>query len=129
MIRDGCASGSSCCGARTRPSAITAIEQQGETLSEAAEELGVKVGFEHPSRDRRGDRAARLPGGLRYLVGVVPATVPVHRLSVDLVARAVTVHRSPLAGVYDEAVTYGDGETISPLLPGEPAVEVSDLLG
>jgi len=48
---------------------------------------------------------------------------------VDLVARAVMVHRSPLAGVYDEAVTYGDGETISPLLPGEPAVEVSDLLG
>jgi hypothetical protein len=44
-------------------------------------------------------------------------------------ARTVTVYRRPLAGVYDEVVTYADGESVHPLIDGAPAVSVSDLLG
>ncbi len=47
---------------------------------------------------------------------------------VDLAARQVIVHRRPLAGAYDEVVTYADGESLSPLLE-IPAVAVSELLG
>jgi Uma2 family endonuclease len=48
---------------------------------------------------------------------------------VDLAAREVTVHRRPLAGVYDEVVTYADGESVQPLLAGAPAVTVAELMG
>jgi Uma2 family endonuclease len=48
---------------------------------------------------------------------------------VDLAARQVDVYRRPLAGAYDEVVTYADGETVSALLEDAPAVEVSALLG
>ena len=48
---------------------------------------------------------------------------------VDLAARAVEVHRRPLAGVYEEVVTYRDGDSVTPLAPGAPAVVVSELLG
>jgi Uma2 family endonuclease len=48
---------------------------------------------------------------------------------VDLPGRNVTVHRRPLAGVYQEAVTYADGESLQPAVDGAPAVSVSELLG
>ena len=48
---------------------------------------------------------------------------------VDLLARNVIVHRHPLAGVYQEVSTVGDGASIKPLLADAPAVDVSALLG
>jgi Uma2 family endonuclease len=48
---------------------------------------------------------------------------------VDLAARNVVVHRRPLAGGYDEVVTYTDGESLRPLLDGVPALSISELLG
>jgi hypothetical protein len=48
---------------------------------------------------------------------------------VDLAARQVDVYRRPVAGAYDEVVTYADGETVSALVDDAPAVEVSALLG
>lgn len=48
---------------------------------------------------------------------------------VDLLARAVVVHRGPLAGAYQQVVTFADGDTITPLLAGAPPVDVSALLG
>jgi Uma2 family endonuclease len=48
---------------------------------------------------------------------------------VDLPARKVTVHRRPLAGVYDEVTVYADGDVLRPLLEDAPAVVVSELLG
>lgn len=48
---------------------------------------------------------------------------------VDLAARAVTVHRRPLAGIYEEVTTHPDGATISALVTGAPPVAVSELLG
>lgn len=48
---------------------------------------------------------------------------------VDLPARSVTVHRYPLAGAYQEATSFADGETITALLADAPAVDVSALLG
>jgi Uma2 family endonuclease len=48
---------------------------------------------------------------------------------VDLAARNVVVHRRPLAGVYEEVVTYADGESLRSLLEDVPAVAVSELLG
>jgi len=48
---------------------------------------------------------------------------------VDLAARNVMVHRRPLAGVYDEVVSYADGESVQSLLAEVPAVAVSELLG
>jgi Uma2 family endonuclease len=48
---------------------------------------------------------------------------------VDLAARKVIVHRRPLAGGYDEVVTYSDGDSLQPLLDAAPTVAVSELLG
>ena len=48
---------------------------------------------------------------------------------VDLASRTVIVHRSALAGTYEEVVAYVDGESVRPILAGAPAVRVSDLLG
>lgn len=48
---------------------------------------------------------------------------------VDIPARTVTVHRGPLAGAYRQVETCGDGQTVTPLLSGAPAVDVSALLG
>lgn len=48
---------------------------------------------------------------------------------VDLAARTVAVHRKPIAGIYDEVVTYVDGETVQSLVVDVPAVVVSELLG
>jgi len=48
---------------------------------------------------------------------------------VDLPGRSVTVHRGPLAGAYRQVETYGDGQTVTPLLSGAPAVDVTALLG
>lgn len=48
---------------------------------------------------------------------------------VDLPGRAVTVHRRPLAGAYEEVATFADGTRIQPLLAGTPEVDVSALLG
>jgi Uma2 family endonuclease len=48
---------------------------------------------------------------------------------VDLAARTVTVRRRPLDGVYEEVVTYADGESVEPLVDGVPVVPVSELLG
>jgi len=48
---------------------------------------------------------------------------------VDVPARTVTVHRSPLAGSYRSIEPYRDGQTVAPLLTGAPPVEVSALLG
>jgi Uma2 family endonuclease len=48
---------------------------------------------------------------------------------VDLLARAVVVHRHPLAGAYQEIATFADGASIKPLLADAPAVDVSALLG
>ncbi|HWH10447.1 MAG TPA: Uma2 family endonuclease [Solirubrobacteraceae bacterium] len=48
---------------------------------------------------------------------------------VDLAARRLIVHRRPLAGGYDEVVTYADGESVRPLLDDLPAVSISELLG
>jgi Uma2 family endonuclease len=48
---------------------------------------------------------------------------------VDLLARAVVVHRGPLAGAYQEIATFSDGASIKPLLADAPAVDVSALLG
>ncbi|MDX6718031.1 MAG: hypothetical protein QOJ63_285 [Solirubrobacteraceae bacterium] len=48
---------------------------------------------------------------------------------VDLLARTVTVHRHPLAGVYQETTTFADGASIKPLLVDAPVVDVTALLG
>ena len=48
---------------------------------------------------------------------------------VDLLARAVIVHRGPLAGAYQEVTTFADGDSIKPLLADAPAVDVTELLG
>jgi len=48
---------------------------------------------------------------------------------VDLAARTVTVHRSPLGGSYEEVVAYVDGEPVRPILADAPPVLVSELLG
>ncbi|HEV7808619.1 MAG TPA: Uma2 family endonuclease [Solirubrobacteraceae bacterium] len=48
---------------------------------------------------------------------------------VDLLNRAVIVHRHPLAGAYQELTTFADGASIKPLLADAPAVDVSALLG
>jgi Uma2 family endonuclease len=48
---------------------------------------------------------------------------------VDLAARCVTVHRSPLAGAYTEVATYFDGDVVRPLLDDVSPVVVSELLG
>ncbi len=48
---------------------------------------------------------------------------------VDLAARAVHVHRRPLAGGYEEAESFEGGQSVSPLAPGAPDVDVSALLG
>jgi Uma2 family endonuclease len=48
---------------------------------------------------------------------------------VDLTARAVTVHSRPLAGIYDEVVTYGDGQSVPSPVEGVSPVDVSELLG
>jgi Uma2 family endonuclease len=48
---------------------------------------------------------------------------------VDLLARAVVVHRGPLAGAYQEIASFSDGASIKPLLADAPAVDVSALLG
>jgi Uma2 family endonuclease len=48
---------------------------------------------------------------------------------VDLLSRAVVVHRHPLAGAYQEITTYADCASIKPLLAEAPAVDVSALLG
>ena len=48
---------------------------------------------------------------------------------VDLPARAVVVHRRPLAGAYQEIATFGDGESLEPSLADAPPVDVTALLG
>jgi len=48
---------------------------------------------------------------------------------VDLAALDVTVHRSPLAGIYEDVVAYVDGESVRPILADAPPVPVSELLG
>ena len=48
---------------------------------------------------------------------------------VDLLARAVIVHRGPLAGAYQEIATFTDGASIKPLLADAPEVDVTELLG
>ena len=48
---------------------------------------------------------------------------------VDLAARDVTVHRSPMAGIDEEVVAYVDGESVGPILADAPPVPVSELLG
>jgi len=48
---------------------------------------------------------------------------------VDLEARAVEVHRRPLAGGYEEVTTFADGQSVSPLASDAPTVDVSALLG
>ncbi len=48
---------------------------------------------------------------------------------VDLPARAVHVHRKPLAGRYEEIAIFEEGDSLAPLAPGAPVVEVSQLLG
>jgi len=48
---------------------------------------------------------------------------------VDLAAREVTVHRSPLAGIYEDVVVYADGKSVRPILVDAPPVAVSELLG
>jgi Uma2 family endonuclease len=48
---------------------------------------------------------------------------------VDLLARAVIVHRGPLAGAYQEITTFADGSSIKPLLADAPDVDVTELLG
>jgi len=48
---------------------------------------------------------------------------------VDLAARAVQVHRRPLAGDYEEVTTFADGQSVSPLARDAPAIDVSALLG
>ena len=48
---------------------------------------------------------------------------------VDLAARRVTVHRSPLAGIYEDVVLYADGESVRPILVDAAPVPVSELLG
>jgi Uma2 family endonuclease len=48
---------------------------------------------------------------------------------VDLLARAVVMHRHPLADAYQVAETFADGTSIKPLLADAPAVDVSALLG
>jgi Uma2 family endonuclease len=48
---------------------------------------------------------------------------------VDLAARAVEVHRRPLAGDYAESTTFEDGQWVSPLTADAPVVDVSGLLG
>ncbi len=49
--------------------------------------------------------------------------------AVDLKAREVIVRRRPLAGAYDEVLTYADGDSIDPLLDDVAAIAVSELLG
>ena len=41
----------------------------------------------------------------------------------------MTVHRSPLAGIYEDVVVYADGESVRPILVDAPPVAVSELLG
>ena len=48
---------------------------------------------------------------------------------VDVLARAVIVHRGPLAGAYQEVTTFADGASIKPLLADAPEVDVTKLLG
>jgi Uma2 family endonuclease len=48
---------------------------------------------------------------------------------VDLPGRSVSVHRSPLAGAYQEVTTFADGAEVRPLLSDAPAVDVTALLG
>ena len=56
------------------------------------------------------------------------ANVPEYWI-VDLAALDVTVHRSPLAGIYEDVVAYVDGESVRPILADAPPVPVSELLG
>lgn len=48
---------------------------------------------------------------------------------VDLAARTVHVHRKPLAGAYEEIATFEGGDSVRPLAPRAPVVDVSELLG
>ena len=48
---------------------------------------------------------------------------------VDLLARAVIVHRHPMAGAYQDVTTFADGASIKPLLADAPPVDVTALLG
>ena len=48
---------------------------------------------------------------------------------VDLAAGDVTVHRSPIAGIYEEVVAYVNGESVDPILSDAPPVPVAELLG
>ena len=48
---------------------------------------------------------------------------------VDLAVREVTVHRSPLAGIYEDVVVYADGKSVRPSLVDAPPVPVSELMG
>jgi len=48
---------------------------------------------------------------------------------VDLRDRTVTVHRSPLAGQYEDVSIHVDGASVRPLLAGAAPVTVSELLG
>ena len=47
----------------------------------------------------------------------------------DLAARKLVVHRSPIAGVYEDVVTYADGESVTGLFVDAPSVAVTELLG
>ena len=39
------------------------------------------------------------------------------------------MHRSPLAGIYEDVVVYADGKSVRPILVDAPPVLVSELMG
>ncbi len=95
---------------------LTVVEPLPRSQQPSSALLVVEVAQTSQARDREKARD--------YAVADVP-----DYWIVDLAARNVVVHRKPLAGIYDEVVTYGEGTSINPLIAGAPAVPVSELLG
>jgi len=95
---------------------LALVEPLPRTQQPASALLVIEVAQTSQSRDR--DKAR----------DYAAADVPEYWI-VDLAAREVTVHRSPLAGIYEDVVVYADGESVRPILVDAPPVAVSELLG
>lgn len=95
---------------------LLVVESLPRTQQPAHAFLVVEVAQTSQARDREKASAYAAAGVPEYWI-------------VDLVARDLRVHRRPLAGFYEDVVTYGEGESVQCLLAEVPAVAVSDLLG
>ena len=95
---------------------LTLVEPLPRTQQPTSALLVVEVAQTAQARDR--DKAR----------DYAAADVPEYWI-VDLAARDVTVHRSPMAGIYEEVVAYVDGESVRLILADAPPVPISELLG